>query len=282
MSSRFSAKTLADLALAEIGLDELASRLPSPVGRPDITAVAGALFGSRCRDLYAGFLHACEGPSAIAPLVLARPLIELAILVRWMRDDAEQRFKQWQAHSADMDTKAMRQAAEHLPRPVRDPFHIDQWSGLLAEKDSMAAKAREEANRESQDRVLPGLTEMIQAIGKRNKADAHALWQGYDLAFRSISPATHSDEASFRMGLTQYPDGSADYAERPTVEPDALRLIVASCVAYTTESAALMCGLDELASTALAIRAMLVVSSDTSDNRVQDAAADLETRSETE
>jgi hypothetical protein len=262
MPSPVSAKTLADLALAEIGLDELASRLPNPVGTPNLTALAGALFGSRCRDLYAGFLHACEGPSAIAPLVLARPLIELAILVRWIRDDAEHRFELWQAHSADMDTKAMRQVAEHLPRPVGDPFHIDQFSTLLAEKDSMAAKARKEANRESQDRVLPGLTDMIQAIAKQSKADAYALWQGYDLAFRSISPATHSDESSFRMGLIQRADGSADYVERPTVERDALRLIVASCVAYTIESAARMCDLNELASAALAIRAMLVVSSD--------------------
>ena len=249
MAASIGAKTLANLALAEAGLDEIASRLPNPIGQPNLTAVAGAIFGMRVRDLYVGFLDSCEGRSVIAPLVLARPLIELAILVRWIRDDAEHRFELWRAHSADMDTKAIRQVAEHLPRPVGDPFHIDQFSTMLAEKDAWAAKARKEANRESQERVLPGLTEMIQSIEKRSKADGYGLWQGYDLAFRSVSSATHSDETSFRANPIQSPDGSTQYAERSVVERDLLRMIAASCVAHAVESVARMCDKTDLADT---------------------------------
>ena len=258
MPDELDSKTLVDLALAEAGLDELASRLPNPVGQPDLMAVVGAAFGSRARDLYAGFLYAIDGPSVIAPLVLARPLIELAILLRWIRDDVEPRHDLWQAHSAEMEAKAIRQAAAHLPRPVGDPYHIDELGAVLAEKDVFAAAGRKRANRLGTERALPGLTEMIQSVEKRSEAEGHALGQAYDIAFRFVSPATHSDDSSFRMNFVEKSGSPVQYAERSIVDPDHLRLIAAGCMAHAIESAARMCLLDALADTALSIRKMLV------------------------
>lgn len=222
----------------------------------------GATFAIRSRDLYAGFLHACAGSSVITPLVLARPLIELTILIRWIRDDVDGRVELWQAHSAEMDAKAIRQTAEHLPRPAGDPYNIDELAQVLASKDAAAAAGRAAARRSTADRVLPGLVEMVQSIEKLSKDEGHALWQAYDLAFRFVSPATHSDDASFKLNFDRTADGTMEYAERSIIEPDHLRLIVAGCMAHTIETAARMCRLDDMAETALSIRIMLVRSTD--------------------
>jgi hypothetical protein len=216
--------------------------------------VAGGLFGARARDLYRGFLHALDGPSTIAPTILTRPLVELAILTRWIQDDVPRRFDMWTAHSEEMDAKAIRQLAVNLPRPAGDPFGPAAVHPVLTAKDARAGAARTAAGRETPPRLLPGLVEMIDAIVKNDPNEGLALRQAYDLAFRSISPATHSDASSFKAGLDERPDGTVEFVETSPVPIELLRRVAAGCAAYAIESAAKLCGEDEIAGAALAIR----------------------------
>lgn len=198
-------ESLDELTMAELVLDELGSRLPSPTEANSIQGVAGSLLGARARDLHRGFVHALDGPSMIAPTILTRPLVELAILIRWIQDNARLRFEMWTAHSEEMDARAIRQLSVNLPRPADDPFGPAAVHPVLEAKDARATAARTAAGRETPPRLLPGLVEMVDAIVKSHPDEGLALRQAYDLAFRSISPATHSDASSFRASLDERP-----------------------------------------------------------------------------
>jgi hypothetical protein len=141
MAITVDGESIDDLTAGELVIDELASRLPSSTAATSIEGVAGGLLGARARDLHRGFVHALDGPSTIAPTILARPLVELAILLRWIQDDALARFGMWTAHSEEMDAKAIRQLAINLPRPDGDPFGPAAVRPVLGVKDARGAAA---------------------------------------------------------------------------------------------------------------------------------------------
>jgi hypothetical protein len=249
--------TVDDLTAGELALGELATRLPGPTEARNIQGIAGALFGGRALDLHRGFLHELDGPSTVGPTIMARPLVELAILVRWIQDDPELRFEMWTAHSEDMDARAIRQLAVNLPRPPGDPFEPAAVQPTLDAKDARATAARTAGGRETPPRLLPGLVEMIEAVLKRDPDEGLALRQAYDAAFRSISPATHSDASSFKESIREQPDGSLEFVETSPVPIELLRYISAACFAYAIEASANLCGETGTAQAALAIRLRL-------------------------
>jgi hypothetical protein len=262
MAITIDGRSYDEISVAEAALEELASRVPSPNGAADIEAVIAGLFAWRCGDTYAGFLGVLPGRSMVAPTILARPLVEGAITLRWIRDDPDLRFKMWVAHSEEMDTKAIRELAQHLPRPAGDPYAIDALRAVLDEKDARADAARTASGRTTPPRLLPGLTEMIEAVRKADAGEAHALYQAYDLAFRSISPATHNDASSFSLSLTEEADGTVSFAPAPPIDPERLRFIAAACVAYTLESCGRLARNSEIEQTALKIRGLLAAPPD--------------------
>lgn len=248
---------MTDLDLAEGVLEALASRLPAPLPAPSRAGFTGGLLGGRALDLYRGFVDSVGGRSIVAPTIMARPLVELAILLRWIRDDPEPRSEMWIAHSEEMDAKAIRQLGVNLPRPPGDPFGTEAVQPSLEAKDARAAAARSAAGRETAPRLLPGLVEMIDAVVKLDEVEGLALRQAYDLAFRSVSPATHSDAASFKSSLQDQADGSIAFVETSSAPVEVLRFLAAGCMAHAIESAAKLCADAEIAGAALGIRLRL-------------------------
>lgn len=106
-----------DLTDAELLLDELASRVRTPNGARSLADVAGGMFAARAVDLHRNFVHALAGPSHAGPVVAARPLVELAILIHWIAADPVRNFPAWVGHSEARDAKALRAMIEHLPGP---------------------------------------------------------------------------------------------------------------------------------------------------------------------
>lgn len=250
---------LDNLTAGELVLEELAGRIPSPAGAPSIAAVAAGMLAGRARDIHRGFVHALDGPSVIAPVLLGRPLVELAILARWIQDDPQPRFEQWVAHSEANDAKAIGQLLEHLPRPAGDPFGPDAVQPALDAKRDRVDSVRTTTTR-LKGNLRPGLSEMITAIVDGDPNEALAMWQAYDLGYRGTSPSTHSEAASFKQNLVEEPDGSLSYIEAPPIELELLRFLAAACFAFAIEAAGRMAGLAEVADTALAVRLRLAQS----------------------
>jgi hypothetical protein len=243
-----------DIKYAEVALDELASQVPSPNAATGAGGVIGGLFASRTRDTYVGFVHAVSGPSLVAPAILVRPLIEGAILVRWMEDEPEARYGLWRAHSEEMDGKAIRQLEERRPRPAGDPFDKAALAPVLASKDGIVAATRTASGRETAPRVLPDLAQMADAVIKKHPDERDALNQAYQLGFRGVSGSTHNDAQSFKTSLVEQPDGSMRFTPAAPVDLLLVRLIACACVAYTIESCARLVGNGDLERAALAIR----------------------------
>jgi len=243
-----------DINTAEVILDDFASRVPGPDATDGAAGVIAGLFAPRTRDTFAGFVHAVRGPSLVAPVILVRPLIEGAILVRWMEEDPEARYALWQAHSESMDASAIRQLQERRPQPAGDPFSEAALAPMLSSKDGIVTAARAASGCVKPDRVLPGLVEMIDAIIKKHPDERDALDQAYQLGFRGVSGSTHNDAQSFKTSLVDQPDGSVAFVPAAPVDPVLVRLIACACVAYTIESCARLVGNAELERAALLIR----------------------------
>lgn len=245
--------TVDALTMGELVLDELASRIPSPAEATTLSGAAAGMFTGRARDLHRGFIHARAGPSVIAPVVLVRPLVELAILVRWIQDDPGPRFEAWVAHSEAQDAKAIRELAKHLPRPEGDRFGSTAVEPVLDAKEARVDAARTATGRAT-GALRPGLTEMIEAIIAKDPREALALRQAYDLGYRSTSPSTHTESASFKENFVEHPNGSVSYAEASPIGIELLRYMAAACLAYAVEAAGRIADLTDVAETALAIR----------------------------
>jgi hypothetical protein len=83
--------TASALVDAELALPALASNIRSPNEARSFGDVSGGMFAARAADIYAGFVHALEGPSKVAPTILVRPLVELAIQTHWIALDPERK-----------------------------------------------------------------------------------------------------------------------------------------------------------------------------------------------
>jgi hypothetical protein len=243
---------------ADLILPVLAARIRSPNEPRSFGDLAGGMFAARAADIYAGFVHALEGPSKAAPTILIRPLVELAIQTHWIAMEPDRNFRAWRAHSEEQDAKALREIAKHLPRPVGDLYTPEKLAASAEAKEADVAARRAELGRATGP-LRPGLTEIIEALAKRDQGAALALWQAYDDAYRATSPTTHSEATSFKQSLEERPDGTVDYVEAPPVPTEVLRHAAAGCLAFTLEAAAAMTGQPDIAIRALELRLRLAV-----------------------
>lgn len=239
-----------DLTDAELILPELACRITTPKEARSFGDLAGWMFTARAADLHAGFVHALKGPSLAAPTILVRPLVELAIQTHWIALDPDRNFTAWRGHSEEQDAKALRELAKHLPRPGGGPYAPDALQASIDAKEAEVAAARAGTGRASGP-LRPSLTEMVEALAKRDKGAAFALWQAYDDAYRATSPTTHSEATSFKANLIEHADGALEYRESAPVSTELLQYVAVGCLAFTLEAAAAMTGQGEIAEMAL-------------------------------
>ena len=103
-----------DLALSEATLLRLGADIPDPTKAESAQVRYPALIATRARSLYQNFLHSLDGPTAIGPLLAIRPLVEAAILLKWISLDPELHGDLWFAQSDDRELTAIREQQKHL------------------------------------------------------------------------------------------------------------------------------------------------------------------------
>ena len=96
-----------DLLVAEVILLKMGDRLPDPTKPTSERERYTSLMGVRARSLYENFLYSIGSPVEIGPILALRPLVETAILIKWLSLDPTLNGQLWFAHAQSRDLTAM-------------------------------------------------------------------------------------------------------------------------------------------------------------------------------
>jgi len=226
---------------AEEQLLQLATAFDEPVA-PNEYALAMLSLGHRSRTLFKAFVELQRGSVPVAARTLLRPMVELNILVRFLRKDPDLHLELWQAEG-ERNTVTM---AEE----VLGSAHLSSRLGedLLDGAELEARKERVNAARErgvnaglpvKRGSVLPSIGAQLKVI---NEPAAHTA---YTLAYRSLSWDVHSSPRLFLSGIwAEHNDGTFSYEEQPS-EKDLLptKALAIGTFASTVELVAAELGL---------------------------------------
>ena len=102
------------LDLAESVLLEFGERIGDPTAQDSHARLYACLIGHRAASLYANFLHSLSSPAEIAPILALRPLVEAAIIAKWVSLDPTLHGELWFAQAEDRELRAMREQEKHL------------------------------------------------------------------------------------------------------------------------------------------------------------------------
>jgi len=201
-------------------------------------AVPALIMAARARSLYAGFLHALDGPSEPTIAVALRPLVEATIRLKWYSINPDAHRRMLGALSATSGLAFVNDVRRHLgPLTEEQQQRLDERAAVLTAEQADGQEAAEEAGRTYGDRGGPSLAQMVDEVVKAIPGHRRALRQSYVIAFRAVSPWVHTEVSSF--------DGTAQMVA-PTVAqflgdrvhlgiPD-LRRIGGSMMAYCIET----------------------------------------------
>lgn len=178
----------------ESRLELLADRLDPPVDQLNAGQQIVLSLGLHGRELYAGVRQACTAGSVATAMVVLRPAVEDAILVRWLESDLPMHSEMWLAEDnrnllvgADAFEELRRRRGR--PLSVRSPDETVAMRGHIKSVRKKAVMKGEPINPDKGS-VLPSVEQMVDL--KDN-----ALWEAYQVAYRSLSPYTHSGGRAF-------------------------------------------------------------------------------------
>lgn len=225
----------------EAELHSLAERLPDPVTAAERgeAHMLGALLGGRSATLFRGLLHAHSSPTVFSAFIELRPLVELAILMKWISLEPGLNGELWFAQSEEADLRTIRQVERHLgPIRMQDP---EADARGLAAKEQVKAEAVEHAlaaARNYGNRIAPTLEGMVVEIEGADPDHRIAMRQAYEIAYRGVSPIAHSEAASFKESVRDEGDGRFTYlGDRAPYGPETARMLGVTMFAYCLEVA---------------------------------------------
>jgi len=233
---------------------------PTPAGMPG--AGMASLFGARARSLYRGFVHALAGPSQPSVAIALRPLVELAILLKWYSLDPDLHGDLWDAQSDANDLRVIDEAREHLSLTNPSATPEEELAAKRRIKEEKVEAARERlraAGRRYGDRLAPGVLTMVREIAERDPGHAIAMRGAYIVAYRNLSPWVHSEAASFKATTEMISDTHARFVgDRVPLARTAMRQLGAAMFAYCIEVVSEMLQTPDRGEEARAIRDELV------------------------
>jgi hypothetical protein len=210
---------------------------PTPLGAPG--AAVASLMGARSRSLYRGFLHALTGPSEPSVAIELRPIVELAILLKWFSLDPDLHGDLWDAQSDANDLRVIQETGEYLAltNPSQTPEDVLLAMRAIKEQKVGEARARLRATqRRYGERVAPGVLTMVKEIVEADPGHAIAMRQAYIVAYRNLSPWVHTEAASFKSTTKQTGATTAEFVgDRVPLAKTALRQLGAAMFAYCIE-----------------------------------------------
>jgi hypothetical protein len=227
------------LPAAEERLLELAEALDTQVPNEDYLVALLAL-GRRSRSLFGGFVEAARGSTHAVSFYLLRPLVEMNIVLRFLRKDSELHTQMWLAEGdrqalaflRDVDEQKLRPPGfEEIPREV-----AARMKEGIAEARSKAQAARI-SGVGSTGRVFPSVREIVQWL---DEAD---VWGGYVFGYRALSWNVHGVRHAYGVGESVLEvDGRVSYSD----EVKTLDRVMARALAITVFSSVLCIVSEEL------------------------------------
>jgi hypothetical protein len=233
------------LTIAEAFLLKFGDGIGDPTKQDSHAKFYATIIGVRAQSLYANFIHSLSSPAEIGPILALRPLVEAAILAKWISLDPTLHGELWFAQSEDRDLTAIREAERHLGVRVRG----DLTTAAIVESIEQKTAWRDEAVTRSKaagknygDRPMPHIDRMVTEIEQSDPGHKMAMRQAYDAVYRSVSPWDHTEAASFKATAEDSETGLRYLGDVSPYRLDLLRLIAGAMFAYVLEIVGLAAG----------------------------------------
>jgi hypothetical protein len=152
--------------------------------------------GLRARSLFGGFVHAMDGPWPVSGLALMRPLVEINILLRFLRQSPDVRARLWIA-------ERHRWALAVVGDITKSSTMRAKWVGELPGDETLAAWRSEvdDTRREARELGVPGVPDkgpLIPTIAEQVRLlNDEAATEAYVFAYRRFSGDVHGGVVSF-------------------------------------------------------------------------------------
>jgi hypothetical protein len=233
------------LVVAEVILLKCGERIADPITQDSHARLYASLIGHRATSLYANFLHSLASPADIAPILAMRPLVEAAILAKWVSLDPKLHGELWFAQSESRDLTAIREQERHLGLRVRGDIAADVITESIEEKKAWldeAVSRGKAAGKKYGDKPMPPLDRLVQEIEDAEPGHHVAIRQAYDIAYRSFSPWMHTEAASFKGTAANTQTGVKFLGDISPYKVELLRIIAGAMFAYVLEIVGLAAG----------------------------------------
>jgi hypothetical protein len=233
------------LTIAEAILLRFGDGIGDPTKQDSHAKLYATLIGVRAKSLYANFIHSLSSPADIGPILALRPLVEAAILAKWISLNPKLHGELWFAQSEDRDLTAIREAEKHLGIRVRGDIPtssiVESVEQKTAWRDEAVARSKA-AGKTYGDRPMPHIDRMVAEIEKGDPGHKMAMRQAYDGVYRSVSPWEHTEAASFKATAEESETGLTFLGDVCPYQIDLLRLIAGAMFAYILEIVGLAVG----------------------------------------
>jgi hypothetical protein len=223
-----------EVEAAESILLELARALESPVKDADYQRSLVSL-GQRARTLFCGSLalHASEVPAASRALL--RPMVEINLLVRFLRKNPELHTELWHAEGA-------RNTRTIVEEQLASPTMTERWGKLPVDEEELAALNEQvrKARKAGLDAGVVGVGEsgavLPSAVKQLETIKEAAANEAYTLAYRLQSWDIHNGPGTVQAGTwLQHNGGTVSYRDDPDVPLLGLRVFAVSVFASILE-----------------------------------------------
>jgi hypothetical protein len=170
----------------------------------------------RARSLYTGFTYCIEGPAPVAALTFLRPMIEINILLRFLRQHPHERAKLWvfERHRWSINVAKDVEADATLNARIGGQLPTDE------ELDAWRAKV-EEVRAEAQAAGVPGVSQSGPLLPTTSEQvrllNDPAATEAYVMGYRRLSGEVHSGVVAFdHVKRTELTEGWAVHSDELT------------------------------------------------------------------
>ena len=194
--------------------------------------------GAVHRDL----MTLCASNRLTSPVILLRPIVEAAILVRWIEVDPQPHSDMYFAEddrqrlsSAPAFVEFRRRRGTPMSGPVfTREVEVAMRKGVTAVKEGAiaAGKITKKSNR-----VLPLIQDMAKAT------DDSAIWEGYEVIYRVVSPWTHVGGRALSHYEPEIRSDGTHLVPVPPYDGQAIRALTAPTMLVLLGSVGRICGL---------------------------------------
>jgi hypothetical protein len=229
---------LGDLTMAGQVLFALAKDIPTPDpdNVPEVSYLA--LLGIRAVSLYENYLHSRSSPAPLGRLIAIRPLVELAILTKWISLDPTFHGELWMADSEAAELTQIKHVTDHLKNRGNHPQQPDTEG--IARKEALRDEAKAKlkaASRNYGNRLIPTVIRMVEEVEKEVPGHKIAMRDAYELAYRTFSPWEHTDASSYKASAERSDiDDFTFLGDRSPFHSEDIDAIATSMFAYVLES----------------------------------------------